>query len=101
MRDKYLLSSKRKKRYSDIPQGLKAVNGNKNMEREDLVKFNEILDKLTVNRFFEHYSELRNYYEYLAGKYHFDLNSHAVDPEAGEIVPISYKDKIYFDTMTK
>ena len=70
------------------------------MERQDLVKFNEILDKLTVNRFFEYYSELRDYYQYLAVKYHFDLNSHTVDPVAGEIVPINNKDKVYFDKMT-
>ena len=38
-------------------------------EREDLVKFNEILDELTVNKFFEYYSELRDYYQYLATKY--------------------------------
>jgi hypothetical protein len=71
-----------------------------NMERQDLVKFNEILDKLTVNKFFEYYSELRDYYQYLAAKYHFDLNSHTVDPVAGEIVPIGDKDKVYFDKMT-
>jgi len=39
------------------------------MEREDLVKLNAMLDILTVNGFFEHYSELRGYYEYLADKY--------------------------------
>ena len=55
------------------------------MERENLLKFNEILDELTIDRFFEHYSELRNYYEYLA-KYHFDLNTHTIDSDAGEIV---------------
>jgi len=71
-----------------------------NMEREDLVKFNEMLDKLTVNRFFEYYSELRDYYEYLAKKYHFDLNTHTVDPDAGEIVPINDKVKVYYDKMT-
>ena len=70
-------------------KGLKAVNRNKNMEREDLVKLNAMLDKLTVNGFFEHYSELRGYYEYLANKYHFNLNSHTVDPYVGEIVPIN------------
>ena len=70
------------------------------MEREDLVKFNEILDKLTVNRFFEYYSELRYYYEYLAKKYHFDLNTHTIDPDAGEIVPIDDKDKVYYDKFT-
>lgn len=70
------------------------------MEREDLVKFNEMLDKLTVNRFFEYYSELRYYYEYLAKKYHFDLNTHTIDPDAGEIVPIDDKDKVYFDKMS-
>ena len=65
------------------------------MEREDIAKLNEILDKLTVNKFFEYYSELREYYEFLAKKYHFDLNTHTVDPDAGEIVPIDDKDKIY------
>ena len=70
------------------------------MEREDLVKFNEILDKLTVNRFFEHYSELREYYQFLSVKYGFDLNSHTVDPVYGEIVPINNKDNVYFDKMT-
>ena len=69
------------------------------MERDDLVKFNEILDKLTVNRFFEYYSELRDYYQYLAVKYHFDLNSYTVDPVAGEIMPIKDKDRFYFDRM--
>ncbi len=82
-------------------KGLKTVSRNKNMEREDLVKLNEILDKLTVNGFFEYYSELRDYYEYLADKYHFNLNSHTVDPDVGEIVPINNKDKVYFGKMTK
>ena len=70
------------------------------MEREDLVKFNEMLDKLTVNRFFDYYSELRDYYEYLAEKYHFDLTTHTVDPDAGEIVPINDKNKVSYDKMT-
>lgn len=69
------------------------------MERDDLVKLNEMLDKLTVNRF-EHYSELRDFYEYMGKKYHFDLNTHTIDPVAGEIVPIDDKDKVYFDQMT-
>jgi hypothetical protein len=86
--------------YSLFHRGLKTVTRNKNMEREDLVKFNEILIKLTVNGFFEHYSELRDYYQYLAVKYHFDLNSYTVDPIDGEIVPINDKDKVYFDKMT-
>ena len=71
------------------------------MEREDVIKFNEILDKLTVNRFFEYYRELRDYYQYLAVKYHFDLNSYTVDPVAGEIVPIGDKEKFYFDKKAK
>ena len=61
------------------------------MEKEDLIKLNHILDELTVDRFFEHYSELRNYYEYLAKKYNFDLNTHTIDPYAGEIVHINEK----------
>jgi hypothetical protein len=71
------------------------------MEIQDLVKFNEILDKLTVNKLFEYYSELKDHYQYLAAKYGFDLNSHTVDPVSGEIVPINNKDKVYFDKMTK
>jgi hypothetical protein len=71
-----------------------------NMEREDLVKFNDMLDKLTVSRFFEYYGELRDYYEYLAKKYHFDLNTHTVDPEAGEIVPINHDELVHYDKMT-
>ena len=59
------------------------------MESEECVKFNEILDKLTVNRFFEYYGELREYYQFLSVKYGFDLNSGTVDPVPGEIVPIN------------
>jgi hypothetical protein len=58
-----------------------------------------VIDKLTVNKFFEYYSELRDYYQYLAVKYHFDLSSFTVDPVTGEIVPIKDKDKFYFDKM--
>ena len=68
------------------------------MEIEDLAKFNEMIDRLTVNKFFQCYRELRDYYEYLAEKYHFDLNTHTLDPVAGEIVPIK-KDRVYFDKM--
>jgi hypothetical protein len=56
--------------------------------REDLETLNEILDKLTINRFFEYYKEIRDFYEYLAVKYHFDLKTHAVDPATGEIIPL-------------
>jgi hypothetical protein len=72
-------------------KGLKTVSHNKNMERDDLVKFNEILDKLTVNRFFEYYSEnIINIWP---------SSSYTVDPVAGEIMPIKDKDKVYFDKM--
>ena len=67
------------------------------MDKEDLVKFNEMLDKLTQNKFFEYYRELRGHYQYLAEKYHFDLKTHTVDPSTGEIAPINSKDKFYFD----
>jgi hypothetical protein len=67
------------------------------VDKEDLVKFNEMLDKLTQNRFFEYYRELRDYYQFLAEKYRFDLKTHTVDPVTGEIVPINSKDKFYFD----
>jgi hypothetical protein len=43
-----------------------------NMEGEHIAKLDGMLDKLTVNKFFEYYSELREYYEFLAKKYHFD-----------------------------
>ena len=67
------------------------------MDKEDLVKFNEMLDKLTQNKFFEYYRELRGHYQYLAEKYNFDLKTHSVDPATGEKVPINSKDKFYFD----
>ena len=67
------------------------------MEKEDLIKLNEILDKLTQNGFFEYYEELRNYYEYLANKYRFDLKTHTIDPATGETVCINNKDKVYFE----
>ena len=67
------------------------------MENEDLIKLNEILEKLTQNGFFEYYEELRNYYEYLANKYRFDLKTHTIDPATGETVPIDKKDKVYFE----
>jgi hypothetical protein len=43
-----------------------------NMKGEHIAKLDGMLDKLTVNKFFEYYSELREYYEFLAKKYHFD-----------------------------
>jgi two-component system OmpR family response regulator len=67
------------------------------VDKEDLVKFNEMLDKLTQNKFFEYHRELRGHYQYLAENYHFDLKTHTVDPATGEIVPINSKDKFYFD----
>lgn len=80
-------------------KSLKPVSRNGNVETEDLVKFNKMLNKLTQNRFFEYYRELRDYYEYLADQYHFDLKMHTVDPTTGEIVPINNKDKVYFYKM--
>jgi hypothetical protein len=59
--------------------------------REDLETLNEILDKLTGNRFFESYKEIRDFYGYLAAKYHFDLKTHTVDPATGEIIPLKIK----------
>jgi hypothetical protein len=79
------------------PEAIKVSNIIENVEREDLVKLNEILDKLTQNGFFDYYTELRNYYEYLADKYHLDLKTHTIDPATGEILPISNKDKFYFE----
>ena len=69
--------------------------------REDMIKLNVILDRLTLNGFFENYKEIRDLYDYLANKYRFDLKTHTIDPVSGEIVPISNKDKNYFDKMTK
>ena len=57
---------------------------NGNVEREDLEKFNALLDKLTDNKFFEYYGELGDYYQYLAHKYKIDSKSHTVDPATGE-----------------
>jgi hypothetical protein len=67
------------------------------VDKEDLVKFNEMLDKLTRNKFFEYYRELRGHYQYLAEEYHFDLETHTADPATGEIVPINSNDKFHFD----
>ena len=67
---------------------------------EDIKMLNELLDKLTQNKFFENYKELRDFYEYLADKYQFDLKSHTVDPSTGEVIPID-NDKVYFDKRTK
>ena len=40
-----------------------------------------------VNFLFEiHYAELKDFYEYLVGRYHLDLKTHAVDPATGEII---------------
>jgi hypothetical protein len=71
------------------------------MMREDMIKLNEILDRLTLNGFFENSKEIRDFYEYLADKYRFDLKTHTIDPVSAEIIPISNNDKIYFDKMTK
>ena len=65
---------------------------------EDIIMLNELLDKLTRNKFFENYKELKDYYEYLAKKYHFDLT---VDPRTGKVIPIDDKDKVYFDKKTE
>jgi hypothetical protein len=65
-----------------------AINPRVIMIRIDLIRLNEILDKLAQNKFFENYAELKDFYEYLAGRYHFDLKTHAVDPATGEIMPL-------------
>lgn len=65
------------------------------MIKEDLEMLNEILDKLTKNRFFEFYKELRDFYGYLAAKYNFDLKTHTVDPATGEIIPLGDKEEYF------
>lgn len=67
----------------------------------DLKNLNIVLDELEKDLFFEHYKQLRLFYEYLAQTYNFDLKTHTVDPASGEILPIGDKDKAYFDKMTK
>jgi hypothetical protein len=71
-----------------------------NVRTDDLKKLNEILVELERDLFFEHYKQLRLFYEYLAHTYQFDLKTHTLDTGTGEIVPIN-KDKTYFDRMTK
>jgi hypothetical protein len=68
---------------------------------EDIIMLNGLLDKLTQNKFFENYKELKDCYDYLANKYHFDLKTHTVDPKTGEITLIDNKDKVYFDKKTE
>ena len=67
------------------------------MITEDILVLNELLGKLTRDKFFENYIELKNYYRYLAKKYNFDLKTHTVEPRTGAIVPIDDKNKFYFD----
>ena len=67
---------------------------------EDLKKLNEILGELERDLFFEHYKQIKLFYEYLAHTYQFDLKTHTVDPATGEIVTIN-QNKTYFDKMTK
>jgi 6-phosphogluconolactonase (cycloisomerase 2 family) len=68
------------------------------VDREDLEKLNEIIDRLTSIKFFDYSKELRYLYTYLADKYQFDLKTHTVDPATGEIVPIN-KNKSYFSDI--
>jgi hypothetical protein len=63
--------------------------------KEDLEMLNAIIDKLTKNRFFEMYKELRDFYGYLATKYNFDLETHIVDPATGEILPFRDKEEFF------
>ena len=67
----------------------------------DLKNLNIVLDELEKDLFFEHYKQVRLFYEYLAQTYNFDLKTHTIDPASGEIVSIGDKDKVYFDKMTK
>ena len=57
----------------------------------DLKKLNYVLDELENALFFEHYKQLRLFYEYLAQTYNFDLKTHTVDPVSGEVVLIGDK----------
>ena len=61
------------------------------MDKEALVKLNEILEELARIRFFEHYKELKDFYQYLVDKYRFDLTTHTIDSATGEIVHINEK----------
>ncbi|HEX9318227.1 MAG TPA: hypothetical protein VF884_04760 [Nitrososphaeraceae archaeon] len=65
------------------------------MRSEDLKRLNEILNKLALDNFFEDYKELKDFYEYLAARYHFDLKTHTVDPSTGNIILLKDQDKIY------
>jgi hypothetical protein len=71
-----------------------------NVSIADQNRLNEILDELDRDIFFEHYKQLKIFYEYLAQTYQFDLKTHTVDPTTGEIVAIR-SDKTYSDKMTK
>ncbi len=67
---------------------------------EDLKNLNGILSELEKDLFFEHYKQVRLFYEYLAHTYQFDLKTQTVDPATGEIVPIKI-DTTYYDKITK
>lgn len=62
----------------------------------DLKRFNEILDELEKDLFFEHYKKLKDFYEYLATTYQFDLKTRTVDASSGEIKPIGEEGKVFF-----
>jgi hypothetical protein len=83
---------------------LKAVTMKRSIDMsvvaEDLKSLNEILVELERDLFFEHYKQLKLFYEYLAHTYQFDTSTYTVDPATGEIVPINNKVKVYFDKMT-
>jgi hypothetical protein len=82
-------------------QCLKAfmLRGSMKISIADLKRLNEILE-LEQDSFFEHYKQLKIFYDYLAQTYHYDSKTHTVNPATGEIVK-TRSDNTYFDKMTK
>ena len=66
-----------------------------NISKADLKRLNEILE-LEQDSFFEHYKQLKIFYDYLVQTYHFDSKTHTVNPATGEIVN-TRSDNTYFD----
>ena len=75
------------------------LRGNMNISTADLKRLDEIRE-LEQDSSFEHYKQLKIFYDYLAQTYHYDSKTHTVNPATGEIVN-TRTDNTYFDKMTK
>ena len=75
------------------------LKGSMNISIADFKRLNEILE-LEQDSFFEHYKQLKIFYDYLAQTYRYDSKTYTVNPTTGEIVN-TRSDNTYFYKMTK